>query len=34
MEMTPQHFHTSPTSCAILPPLTHICFACFLRSCV
>ena len=24
--MTPQHFHTIPTSCAILPPLTQICF--------
>ena len=23
---TPQHFHTIPTSCAILPPLTQICF--------
>jgi len=21
--MTPQHFHTIPTSCAILPPLTQ-----------
>ena len=26
MGMTPQHFHTIPTSCAILPPLTQICF--------
>ena len=25
--MTPQHFHTIPTSCAILPPLTQICYA-------
>ena len=24
--MTPQHFHTIRTSCAILPPLTQICF--------
>ena len=24
--MTPQHFHTIPTSCAILQPLTQICF--------
>ena len=24
--MTPQHFHTIPTSCAILPPLTQICY--------
>ena len=24
--MTPQYFHTIPTSCAILPPLTQICF--------
>ena len=24
MGMTPQHFHTIPTSCAILPPLTQI----------
>ena len=24
--MTPQHFHTIPTSCVILPPLTQICF--------
>jgi len=24
--MTPQHFHTIPTSCAILPPLRPICF--------
>ena len=27
MGMTPQHFHTFPTSCAILPPLTQILFA-------
>jgi len=26
MRMTPQHFHTIPTSCAILPPLTQTCF--------
>ena len=26
MGMTPQHFHNFPTSCAILPPLTQICF--------
>ena len=26
MGMRPQHFHTIPTSCAILPPLTQICF--------
>ena len=27
MGMTPQHFHTIPTtSCAILPPLAQICF--------
>ena len=26
MGMTPQLFHTIPTSCAILPPLTQICF--------
>ena len=25
MGMTPQHFHTIPTSCAILPSLTQIC---------
>jgi len=24
--MTPQHFHTIPASCAILSPLTQICF--------
>ena len=30
--MTPQHFHTIPTSCGILPPLTQICF--MLVSCV
>ena len=24
--MIPQHFHTIPTSCAVLPPLTQICF--------
>ena len=28
--MTPQHFHTIPTSCAILPPLTQVCFVCLL----
>ena len=33
MGMTPQHFHTIPTSCAIWPPLTPICFACFLVVC-
>ena len=27
--VTPSHFHTIPTSCAI-SPLTQICFACFL----
>jgi len=26
MGMTPQHFHTIPTSCVILPPLTQLCF--------
>ena len=26
MGMTPQHLHTIPTSCAILLPLTQICF--------
>ena len=26
MGMTPQHFYTIPTFCAILPPLTQICF--------
>jgi len=26
MGMTPQHFHTIPTSCAIMPPLTQVCF--------
>ena len=26
MGMTAQRFHTIPTSCAILPPLTQICF--------
>ena len=26
MGMTPQQFHIIPTSCAILPPLTQICF--------
>ena len=26
MGMAPQHFHTIPTSCAILPPLAQICF--------
>ena len=31
--MTPQHFHTIPTSCAILPPLTQICFVCLLVVC-
>ena len=25
--MTPQHLHTIPTSCAILPPLGQICYA-------
>ena len=24
--MTPQHFHTIPTSCGILPPLAQICY--------
>ena len=33
MGMTPQHFHTIPTSCAILPPLTQICFVCLLVMC-
>ena len=33
MGMTPQHFHTFPTPCAILPPLTQICFAFFLVVC-
>ena len=28
MGMTPQHFHTIPTSCAILLPVTQICFVC------
>ena len=31
--VTPQHFHTIPTSCAILPPLTQICFVCLLVVC-
>ena len=26
MGMTPKHFYTIPTSSAILPPLTQICF--------
>ena len=30
--MTPQHFHTIPTSCAISPPLTQICYV--FASCV
>ena len=25
-KLDPKHFHTIPTSCAILPPLTQICF--------
>ena len=33
MGMTPQHFHTIPTSCAILPLLTQICFVCLLAVC-
>jgi len=33
MGMTPQHFHTIPTSCAILPPLTQICLVCLLVVC-
>ena len=33
MGTTPQHFHTIPTSCAILPPLTQICFVCLLVVC-
>ena len=33
MGMTPQHFHTIPTSCAILPPPTQICFVCLLVVC-
>ena len=33
MGMMPQHFHTIPTSCAILPPLTQICFVCLLVVC-
>ena len=31
--MTPQHFHTIPTSCAIMSLLTQICFACLLAVC-
>ena len=31
--MTPQHFHTIPTPCAILLLLTQICFACLLAVC-
>ena len=31
--MTPQHFHTIPTSCAILLLLTQIYFACLLAVC-
>ena len=30
--MTPQHFHTIPTSCAILPPITNM--LCVFVSCV
>ena len=33
MGMTPQHFHTIPSSCAILLPLTQICSARFLIVC-
>jgi len=33
MEMTPQHFHTIPTSSAILPTLTQICLVCLLVVC-
>jgi len=34
MEMTPQHFHTIPTSCAILPPLIYTYMLCMFVSCV
>ena len=34
MGMTTQHFHTISTSCAILPPLTQICFVQVFLSCV
>ena len=33
MGMTPQHFHTIPTSCAFLLPLTQICLVCLLVVC-
>ena len=33
MGMTPQHFHTIPTSCAFLLPLTQICSVCLLVVC-
>jgi len=34
MGMTPQHFHTIPTSCTILPPLTQIILCYLFVSCV
>ena len=33
MGMTPQYFNTIPASCAILPPLTQLCFVCLLVMC-
>jgi len=34
MGMTPQHFHTISTSCAILPPCTYTNMLCVFLSCV